>query len=1025
MKGLYREKVRAILFSLLILCLLMFVTSFSLNSDARAAVLNPGAKLNLDYPPNIQADDTSFIYNDAPNEDSATKNNIVSGTSMACHVAAGIDALSLENNPGWALNKVKNDLESTTTDPVNPGWGYVRGWWLIDAYIHANSSPDEVWVDDDWAGLNPGDPADGHTFGTDAFASIRDGIDAVASGTVHVAAGTYYETLNLKDGIQVLGAGANVTTIDGGANGLSVVNASNVGETTMFDGFTVTHGSAYEGGGITNHNSSLRLSNCIISYNTATTNGGGLYALASPIVVTNCTFIGNTATNTGDVPTNGGGMYGSPLTISNCTFIGNTASDYGGGMCTGGSSTISNCTFTGNTAHDGGGIYNSGSSPTISNCTFTGNAAIEKGGGFYYNGSSAPELTNCTFTGNTANLGGGIYHTSSNTVLTNCILWDNGEEIHDLIAAPVVTYCDVQGGYPGTGNIDADPLFVDAAGGDVHLQSRQGHWTDTGWVLDAQNSPCLDTGDPASPHGNEPAPNGSRINMGAYGNTDQASKSPDTPEVTTNAATSVYGITATLNANLDSLGKYDTINVSFEWGTVSGTYTASTTPEAMTTPGAFAIILNGLSPDTSYYYRTKAAGNTNVYGEEQTFTTCTLPLEVWVDDDWAGLNPGDAADGYTFGYNAFTTIQDGIDGVEGVGGTVYVYDGTYTDNVSVNKNISLQSVNGANVTIVTLSKSDYFLVVSDYVFIRGFTVTGENSAGILLYRADYCTVSDCIISGFGNGIYLDETHNDLLDNNTIQGNTFGIYIDASQDNEFIGNNISNNESGIYLWDSSTGNIIHFNNITGNISYGVFNNNVSENVSARNNWWGDASGPGGAGPGTGDNISVNVDYDPWVGADVGSTVSEAITNSTLDAITEADTTVSVNGTATVTVAEYADNPGSGFSGDIDKHVDVHVNDVTGVNEIEIRLYYTDSDITGKVESSLRMYWYDNSIWVVCSDTGVNTTDINSYSGYIWAKIRNDTNPALDDLSGTPFGAGANQRQSGGSNGGGGGGGQFRR
>ena len=45
------------------------------------------------------------------------------------------------------------------------------------------------------------------------------------------------------------------------------------------------------------------------------------------------------------------------------------------------------------------------------------------------------------------------------------------------------------------------------------------------WVKDAVNSPCIDAGDPKSEYKNEPKPNGGRVNMGAYGNTKEASKS--------------------------------------------------------------------------------------------------------------------------------------------------------------------------------------------------------------------------------------------------------------------------------------------------------------------------------------------------------------------------------------------------------------------------------------------------------------------------------------------------------------------
>lgn len=163
--------------------------------------------------------------------------------------------------------------------------------------------------------------------------------------------------------------------------------------------------------------------------------------------------------------------------------------------------------------------------------------------------------------------------------------------------------------------------------------------------------------------------------------------------------------------------------------------------------------------------------------------------------------------------------------------------------------------------------------------------------------------------------------------------------------------------------------------------------------------------------------------------VAASKTETITDDALDAIEEADTEVEVDGSANITVAKYADNPGTGFGDDIGKYVDVHIDNDTDVTEIEIRLYYTDAEITGKNESTLKLQWWDSSTWVPCSDTGVNTDNANGYSGYIWAKIRNDTTPNLAGLSGTPFGAGAASLPSppitpedgGGSSSGGGGGG----
>jgi hypothetical protein len=80
-------------------------------------------------------------------------------------------------------------------------------------------------------------------------------------------------------------------------------------------------------------------------------------------------------------------------------------------------------------------------------------------------------------------MGGGIFlfsHLSGSATLRSCILWDNNAtEVEGKTIS--VQYSDVEGGYTGTGNINADPCFVDTAGGDYHLRG---------------DSLCIDTGDP-------------------------------------------------------------------------------------------------------------------------------------------------------------------------------------------------------------------------------------------------------------------------------------------------------------------------------------------------------------------------------------------------------------------------------------------------------------------------------------------------------------------------------------------------
>jgi parallel beta-helix repeat protein len=244
----------------------------------------------------------------------------------------------------------------------------------------------------------------------------------------------------------------------------------------------------------------------------------------------------------------GGGMYnysGSPEVL-NCTFSGNLAGDGGGMYNTNSNPRLLNCTFYKNVAREitikggdaiplyyghGGALYNNGSSPSIIGCRFSGNLAYSGGG--IMNHAGSPVLTNCIFEGNYAeSAGGGICkYYNSNPILKNCILWGNtifwGNKSSQISGSANVSYSDIQSGWPGEGNINNDPLFADPNKGDYHLKSQAGRFNPNtqSWVQDDVTSPCIDTGDPMSPIGYEPFPNGGIINMGAYGGTAEASKS--------------------------------------------------------------------------------------------------------------------------------------------------------------------------------------------------------------------------------------------------------------------------------------------------------------------------------------------------------------------------------------------------------------------------------------------------------------------------------------------------------------------
>jgi hypothetical protein len=316
------------------------------------------------------------------------------------------------------------------------------GLLLSTSTAHAATT---CYVNDNAAGANNGNSW------TDAYTSLQSALADANCTEIWVAAGIYKpgtnrsDTFQLKSGVAVYGGFAGTETLLGqrdwatnktilsgdidnndmadpsgvvtntagitGSNSFHVVVANNVDSSAVLDGFIITAGKA------DGSNPDYR--------------GGGLYLTNSHPALRNLILSGNWAYGPG------GGMY---LDFS--------------------SPTLANVAFAGNSAYDGGGMFNFFSSPTLTHVSFAGNAASNAGGGMFNDSSSNPTLRNAILWANIATNVPSIYNDNS----TPSIAYSNVQGC--FVGSTWNTACGADGG----GNIHADPLFADAANGNLRLR---------------------------------------------------------------------------------------------------------------------------------------------------------------------------------------------------------------------------------------------------------------------------------------------------------------------------------------------------------------------------------------------------------------------------------------------------------------------------------------------------------------------------------------------------------------------------
>ncbi|HUW33471.1 MAG TPA: right-handed parallel beta-helix repeat-containing protein [Planctomycetota bacterium] len=471
---------------------------------------------------------------------------------------------------------------------------------------------------------------------------------------------------------------------------------------------------------------------------------------------------------------------------------------------------VSGFTFTGGLSDKGAGISCYGKSTvTIRNCLITGNEAIE-GGGIYCGDSSRPTIENCTVTKNTAQSGGGICSVGSSApTIRNCIIWGNSAEAGsqmahvrttpDNIYIPdaIVKWCDVEGGLDGLylprpstltwgdGNINTDPLFADPDDNDYHLKSEEGRWkpnTAGGeWVKDDVTSPCIDSGDPKGDVTSEAQPNASIPNMGAYGNTANASLSSGTCTLTVIS----NGFDAQFSGYPSGLSSFSA-NVKIGMISITASWTSQYLSDGKAHPLYRWADTDGNTLCWQGTYRFTVTGDTTLvaeylYGHRDFYINDGIPDSCVAIGD--NRNPGTSPQAPMALINS---LLDRYPKME-EGSTIHVSPGVYAGGVFIqSRDNSYRGLNivgaGRDQTIVQAHGSPLpcLLLIDFSGIIKGFRFNGgtaNKAASGVCCMGSSPLIEDCMIDGgsqtmyvASGALYRDSLSAPIIRNNIIMGN---------------------------------------------------------------------------------------------------------------------------------------------------------------------------------------------------------------------------------------------------------------
>ena len=400
-----------------------------------------------------------------------------------------------EDNWFWVNGEEFNYSNWAESEPSN-SWGgehygqiYWSGYWN-DIRSNDGSDANRAILEIQYQSSNNDENTDIDTIEIENvpndYSTIQEAIDASSDGdTIMVSPGIYYEndiTFNGKKIILLSSEGPENTIIDGSDSGRIFDITQGESFDTEIIGFTIQNGNHSTGSAIRIINDSyLTVKNCIIQNN----NAPGIWTRAA-------VTIGQEYNNGPHTP--------AAAKFTNTSFI-NNSGYYGAAVFNEESGEQSSefieCIFDSNNGYHGAAIFGTRNS-IIRNSIFIDNYTRGPSNAIIQNEGGNPEIINSVFYNNQSYVL--ARNSSLPTQIINCVSMNNYGFINlietedNLIQ---VSYSNIEGGYEGDGNIDIDPLFVNAEEGVFSLQ---------------KGSPCIDAGNPED----ELDPDGTRADIGAF-----------------------------------------------------------------------------------------------------------------------------------------------------------------------------------------------------------------------------------------------------------------------------------------------------------------------------------------------------------------------------------------------------------------------------------------------------------------------------------------------------------------------------